>query len=72
MKHSHFVIAIVCTMQDAEELRKQRLLEDNEMEEKTIKKLEKELHFHKNKKTKKKIIPSVFKADGLDCIFFTI
>ena len=53
---------------DAEELRKQRLIDDNKADEKTIKKLEKELHFHKNKKTKKKTIPSIFKADGLDCI----
>ena len=48
--------------------REEELAEANKDDEKTIKRLEKELNFKKNRKTKAKITPSIFKADGLDCI----
>ncbi|XP_071803318.1 nucleolar MIF4G domain-containing protein 1-like [Asterias amurensis] len=46
--------------------REEELAEANKDDEKTIKRLEKELNFKKNRKTKAKITPSIFKADGLD------
>ncbi|XP_071942188.1 nucleolar MIF4G domain-containing protein 1-like [Antedon mediterranea] len=49
-----------------ETLKKAQLLEQNEKEDKLIKKLEKSLKFRKKKKTKEKLLPMVFKQDGLD------
>ena len=47
---------------DMELVRKKRLLEENEEEERTIRQLEKRL-----KLNKKAIIPASFRTDGLDC-----
>ncbi|XP_033126891.1 nucleolar MIF4G domain-containing protein 1-like isoform X3 [Anneissia japonica] len=50
----------------AELLKRTHLLEQNKKEEMLIKKLEKSLKFRKKKKTKEKLLPMVFKQDGLD------
>ncbi|XP_038077410.1 nucleolar MIF4G domain-containing protein 1-like [Patiria miniata] len=46
--------------------REEELALANREDERSIKKIEKDMNFRKNRKTDKKIMPSIFKAEGLD------